>query len=121
MHQGVFGDIFTTQLKAPTSAENGIEPVELHDTAGGRMLLQRDMELFDKTLVTGNLSMHFDLMVSPDGNTATINIGCQDKIFTGDRDEATCGTLKLQQKITLDLRPDIPVITDVKLSQIINP
>jgi hypothetical protein len=121
MHQGVFGDIFTTQLKAPTSAENGIEPVELHDTAGGRMFLQRDMEVFEKTLVSGNLDMHFDLMVSPDGNTATINIACQDEIFTGDRNEATCGTLQLRQKITLDLRPDIPVVTDVKLSQSINP
>ena len=31
------------------------------------------------------------------------------------------GTMQISQKITIDLRPDVPVVTDVKLSQAINP
>lgn len=121
MHQGIFGDIFATQHKAPTADENGIAPADLYNTPGGKMLLQRDDDQFDRPLLTGDLDMHYDLVVSPDGNTATIDIGFREGILEGSYSDETFATMQIRQKITLDLRPDIPVVTDVKLSQTIEP
>jgi hypothetical protein len=38
-----------------------------------------------------------------------------------DNENDIFGDLELRQKLTIDLRPDVPVVTDVKVSQYINP
>ena len=120
MHQGGLGDLTVTMMKCPTMAEN---PVELFNLPGGKLLFQRDMSadrgVFFKPLFDGNQAAHFDLQVSPDGNTAVVEMRIEsDLLMGGLEDEGdSFGGIRLAQKLTIDLRPDVPVVTDVKLSQ----
>ena len=38
-----------------------------------------------------------------------------------DNEDESFGQIRIAQKLTIDLTPDVPVVTDVKVSQYINP
>ena len=57
------------------------------------------------------------LDVAPDGNTATLTLIANTGLTTGNSKGDTFGNVELTQKVTFDLRPDVPVVTDVQLGQ----
>jgi hypothetical protein len=125
MHQGSFGDLSATMSKTPIAGENDMEPFEMFNLPGAKLLFQRDMNdedgLYSRPAFDSNQSPNYDLQVSPDGNTAVVTMRMKSPLMMGnlDNEDESFGTIQLTQKLTLDLRPDVPVVTDVKLSQII--
>ena len=123
MHQGAWGCLTVTMSKCPLLPVNGGEPVELFRQPAGQMLFQRDMTgergLYFKPLMGGNQSPYLDLAVSTDGNTAVLTLRLESNLKMGGptRDDPDFGTMQLTQKLTIDLTPDVPVVTDVKIAQ----
>ena len=66
--------------------------------------------------------MSYDLEVTPDGRTAVLTMRMQSPIMMGNAENVDegFGQIRIAQKLTIDLTPDVPVVTDVKISQIIN-
>ena len=126
MHQGGLGDLTLTLMKHPILPDDG-DPVELFNLPGADLLFQRDMTpgnaLFERPLFDGNQSPDYDLEVSPDGKTAVVTMRLESPIMMGhaDNDDESFGQIRIAQKLTIDLTPEVPVVTDVKLSQSINP
>ena len=119
MHQGATSDLIMLMMKCPSAGGNGIPPTELHKLPGAGLIIQRDMnkDLYVKQLTHAQPNVSYKLDVSPDGNTAVLSIELKDDILTGSIDEEQFGGLVLTQKLTFDLRPEEPVVTDCKLSQ----
>ena len=126
MHQGGLGDLTATMLKAPMEPEDGGDPVELFNLPGAKMLFQRDMTaenaIFEKPQFDGNQALDYDLEVTPDGNTAVLTMRMQSPIMMGNAENVDegFGQMRIAQKLTIDLTPEVPVVTDVKISQYIN-
>ena len=57
------------------------------------------------------------LDVAPDGNTATVTLVATAGLTEGSSPGDTFGQVQLTRQMTVDLRPDVPVVTDVKLAQ----
>lgn len=103
-------------MKAP--ADPG--KVAMHQLPGANLFASRDM-------MTGNFllplmddsSMRatFTLDVAPDGNTATVTLVATAGLTEGSSPGDTFGQVQLTRQMTVDLRPDVPVVTDVKLAQ----
>ena len=58
-----------------------------------------------------------------DGRTAVLTMRLESPIMMGhaDNEDEGFGQIRISQKLTIDLTPDVPVVTDVKVSQYINP
>ncbi len=75
--------------------------------------------VFTKPQFDPNQELYYDLEVTPDGNTAVVTMRMESRVMMGHREDVDegFGRFQLSQKLTIDLRPDVPVVTDVKLSQ----
>ena len=126
MHQGGLGDLTLTMMKHPFLPDDGGDPVELFNLPGADLLFQRDMTddnaIFSKPQFDANQAPDYDLEVSPDGNTAVLTMRMESPIMMGHaaNEDEGFGTIQFAQKLTIDLTPDVPVVTDVKISQYIN-
>ena len=102
--------------------EDGGDPVELFNLPGGQMLFQRDKSVFAKPHFNASQDLSYDLEVTPDGNTAVLTMRLESPIMMGHaaNEDEGFGTIQFAQKLTIDLTPDVPVVTDVKISQYIN-
>ena len=126
MHQGGLGALTATMLKAPMEPEDGGDPVELFNLPGAKMLFQRDMgedRVFERPHFNASQDLSYDLEVTPDGRTAVLTMRMQSPIMMGHaaNEDEGFGQMRIAQKLTIDLTPDVPVVTDVKVSQYINP
>ena len=99
--------------------------VEAHNLPGSDALVNRDMTsgLYQSSvLYTYQHVLTHDLKLSEDGRTATIT-----QSITADlsgpganmNDPKSFGQVTFSQRLVIDLEPDIPVVTDYKLSQTI--
>ena len=99
--------------------------VEAHKLPGSDALVNRDMTsgLYQSSvLYTYQHVLTHDLKLSEDGRTATIT-----QSITADlsgpgadmNDPKSFGQVTFSQRLVIDLEPDIPVVTDYKLSQTI--
>jgi hypothetical protein len=78
--------------------------------------------VFERPHFNASQDLSYDLEVTPDGRTAVLTMRMQSPIMMGHTanvDEGF-GQIRIAQKLTIDLTPDVPVVTDVKISQIIN-
>lgn len=68
------------------------------------------------------LSRTGDDKITPDGRTAVLTMRMQSPIMMGHaaNEDEGFGQMQIAQKLTIDLTPDVPVVTDVKISQYIN-
>lgn len=125
MHQGGFSDLTMSMMKHPIYPEDGGDPQDLSTLPGANLFFQRDMRedtaVFDKQQFDPNQALHYDLEVSPDGNTAVVTMRMESRVMMGHRADVDegFGQIRISQKLTFDLTPEVPVVTDVKLSQII--
>ncbi len=126
MHQGGLGDLTLTLMKHPILPDDGSDPVELFNLPGANLLFQRDMTannaIFERPHFNAGQDLSYDLEVTPDGNTAVLTMRLQSPIMMGHAanvDEGF-GEIRIAQKLTIDLTPDMPVVTDDKISQYIN-
>ena len=122
MHQGGFGDLTMTMMKSPIYPDGDGDPEELYNLPGAKLLFQRDMTgngVFTKPQFDPKQELYYDLEVTPDGNTAVVTMRMESRVMMGHREDVDegFGRFQLSQKLTIDLRPDVPVVTDVKLSQ----
>lgn len=62
-------------------------------------------------------TMSFGLDVAPDGRTAVVTITFDANLEVGDKRNDFFGNALVQERITVDLAPDVPVVTDIRLSQ----
>lgn len=130
MNQNAWGALTATLMKFPSGAAN---PADLFKLPGSKLFFQREMrsQIFVKPVYSGNQDLQYDLQVSPDGNPAVVTMRMESDLMVGDRaapgedDDAKAldsfGTIQFSQKLTIDLRPDVPVITDFKISQNFDP
>ena len=99
--------------------------VEAHNLPGSDALVNRDLTsgLYQLSILsTYGHGLTHDLKLSEDGRTATIT-----QSITADlsgpganmNDPKSFGQVTLSQRLVIDLEPDIPVVTDYKLSQTI--
>ena len=126
MHQGGLGDLTLTLMKHPILPDDGGDPRVLFNLPGADLLFQRDMTaenaIFEKPQFDGNQALDYDLEVTPDGNTAVLTMRMQSPIMMGNAENVDegFGQIRIAQKLTIDLTPEVPVVTDVKLSQILD-
>ena len=78
-----------------------------------------DNAIFSKPQFDANQPPDYDLEVSPDGNTAVLTMRLESPIMIGHaaNEDEGFGTIQFAQKLTINLAPDVPVVTDVKISQ----
>jgi hypothetical protein len=67
-------------------------------------------------------SWTFDLKVADDGRSAVLTITLDTKLEAGDGKrgegiDSTFGKAQIQERLTLDLTPETPVVTDVAFAQ----
>ena len=126
MHQGGLGDLTLTLMKHPILPDDGGDPRVLFNLPGADLLFQRDMTaenaIFEKPQFDGNQALDYDLEVTPDGKTAVVTMRMQSPLMMGNaaNEDEGFGQIRISQKLTIDLTPDVPVVTDVKLSQYID-
>ena len=114
-----------TSILSPTNHVPFDTGVNGHEIPGFEAIVNRDMTsgLYTSLLLHsyGHDMVH-DLTISEDGTTATIVQTHEAELDAPDsaRDDANYfGKVTFTQKLVIDLTPDIPVVTDYKLSQTI--
>ena len=120
MHQGGFNAFITMGMKVPYSPTGSNESVVLNQLPGGEKFVARDMvsgHFLLPLLDDSSMKATLKLDVAPDGNTATLTLIANTGLTTGNSKGDNFGNVELTQKITFDLRPDVPVVTDVQLGQ----
>ena len=98
--------------------------VAMHERPGADLFVSRDMTtgLFALPLLDNStMQTTYTLDVAPDGNTATVTVTASPGLTEGFSPGDVFGHVQLTRQMTVDLRPDIPVVTDVKLAQKIVP
>ena len=99
--------------------------MEAINLPGAKALVNRDMTsgLYQLSILsTYGHGLTHDLQLSEDGKTATITQTITaDLAAPGSRMDrlVSFGQVTLSQRLVIDLEPDIPVVTDYKLSQTI--
>ena len=120
MHQGGFNAFITMGMKVPYSPTGSNESVVLNQLPSGEKFVARDMvsgHFLLPLLDDSSMKATLKLDVAPDGNTATLTLIANTGLTTGNSKGDNFGNVELTQKITFDLRPDVPVVTDVQLGQ----
>ena len=120
MNQSGPGDILQFTNHLPVPGRNGMEP--LHELPGADLFANRDMTTgLYPTQIFGP-SMSFGLDMAKDGRSAVVTLTLDARLEAGDgvrvpgRD-TTFGTVQIQERITVDLTPETPVVTDVAFAQ----
>ena len=120
MQQGTVQNFVFIAMKAP--ADPGTVP--MHQLPGANLFASRDMmtgnfmlPLLDDT----SMNTHYTLDVAPDGNTATVTLVVTPGLTEGSAKGDNFGQVQLTRQMTVDLRPDVPVVTDVKVAQTLIP
>ena len=120
MHQGGFGAFITMGMKVPYSPTGSNKSVILNQLPGGEKFVARDMmsgHFMLPLLDDSSMKATLKLDVAPDGNTATLTLIANTGLTTGNSKGDTFGNVELTQKVTFDLRPEVPVVTNVQLGQ----
>ena len=120
MHQGGFGAFITMGMKVPYSPTGSNESVILNQLPGGEKFVARDMmsgHFMLPLLDDSSMKATLKLDVAPDGNTATLTLIANTGLTTGNSKGDNFGNVELTQQITFDLRPEVPVVTNVQLGQ----
>ena len=94
--------------------------VAMHERPGADLFAHRDMTtgLFALPLLDNStMQTTYTLDVAPDGNTATVTVSASPGLTEGFSPGDVFGHVQFTRQMTVDLRPDIPVVTDVKLAQ----
>ena len=116
MHQGMMQNFMSLAMKAPPDPGQ----VAMHERPGADLFVSRDMTtgLFALPLLDNStMQTTYTLDVAPDGNTATVTVTASPGLTEGFSPGDVFGHVQLTRQMTVDLRPDIPVVTDVKLAQ----
>ena len=120
MHQGGFGAFISMGMKVPYSPTGSNASVVLNELPGGEKFVARDMmsgHFLLPLLDDSSMNATYKLDVAPDGNTAILTLIANTGLTTGNSKGDTFGNVEFTQKVTFDLRPDMPVVTDVQLGQ----
>ena len=120
MHQGGFNAFITMGMKVPYSPTGSNESVVLNQLPSGEKFVARDMmsgHFLLPLLDDSSMKATLKLDVAPDGNTATLTLIANTGLTTGNSKGDNFGNVELTQQITFDLRPEVPVVTDVQLGQ----
>ena len=116
MHQGMMQNFMSLAMKAPPDPGE----VAMHERPGADLFVSRDMTtgLFALPLLDNStMQTTYTLDVAPDGNTATVTVTASPGLAEGFSPGDVFGHVQFTRKMTVDLRPDVPVVTDVKLAQ----
>ena len=116
MHQGMMQNFMSLAMKAPPDPGE----VAMHERPGADLFAHRDMTtgLFALPLLDNStMQTTYTLDVAPDGNTATVTVSASPGLTEGSSPGDVFGHVQLTRQMTVDLRPDVPVVTDVKLAQ----
>ena len=115
MNQSGPGDLVQAIIHVPADGEGG--PVNLHELGGADKLINRNLATGLHTVALHEPTMSFGLDVAPDGRTAVVTITLDTNLEVGDKRNDFFGNALVQERITVDLTPDVPVVTDIRLSQ----
>ena len=115
MNQSGPGDLVQAIMHVPADGEGG--PVNLHELGGADKLINRNAMTGLHMIALHEPTMSFGLDVAPDGRTAVVTITLDTNLEVGDKRNDFFGNALVQERITVDLTPDVPVVTDIRLSQ----
>ncbi len=120
MNQAGPGDVVQLSNHVPCQGRNGVEM--LHEQPGANLFVNRNMMsgLYETLLFEPSIT--FDLKVAEDGRSAVLTITLDTKLEAGDGKrgegiDSTFGKAQIQERLTLDLTPETPVVTDVAFAQ----
>ena len=116
MHQGMMQNFMSLAMKAPPDPGE----VAMHERPGADLFASRDMTTGHFALAlldNSTMQTTYTLDVAPDGNTATVTVTASPGLTEGFSPGDVFGHVQLTRQMTVDLRPDVPVVTDVKLAQ----
>ena len=116
MQQGTVQNFIFIAMKAP--ADPGTVP--MHQLPGGNLFASRDMmtgNFMIPLLDDSSMNTNYTLDVAPDGNTATVTLVVTPGLTEGSAKGDNFGNVQLTRQMTVDLRPEVPVVTDLKVSQ----
>ena len=80
-------------------------------------------QLFMSPQIVGDTLSIFDLSVSEDGRTATLNIVKSEKVHvgtTGETMNTAFGSLVVEEELTIDIASERPIVTNVRVAQMIS-
>ena len=112
-----------TMISMNNTLESG---VDAHKLPGGEGMVQRNMFsglYMSPPLNTAGHGITHNLVISPDGRTATLTQSISADLngpHSDMRQVVAFGTMTFSQTLQIDLTKDIPVVTDCKISQTID-
>ena len=115
MNQSGPGDLVQAIMHAPVMGPDG--ELNLHELGGADKLINRNAMTGLHMIALHEPTMSFGLDVAPDGRTAVVTITLDTNLEVGDKRNDFFGNALVQERITVDLTPDVPVVTDIRLSQ----
>ncbi|MBR1836237.1 MAG: hypothetical protein IJ783_03015, partial [Kiritimatiellae bacterium] len=118
MNQSGPGDMLQFSNMLPVAGKDGME--NLHELPGADRFAHRDMTTGLYPTMLFNSHMSFALETAPDGRSATVTIGLDCTLEGGDGGQdagASFGNVRMQERISIDLAPETPVVTDVAFAQ----
>ena len=118
MNQSGPGDMLRFTNKIPADGKDA--PENLHELPGADRFAHRDMTTGLYPTMLLNPHMSFALETAPDGRSATVTIGLDCTLEGGDGGQAagaSFGNVRMQERISIDLAPETPVVTDVAFAQ----
>ena len=118
MNQSGPGDMLRFTNKIPADGKDA--PENLHELPGADRFAHRDMTTGLYPTMLLNPHMSFALETAPDGRSATVTIGLDCSLEGGDGGQAvgaSFGNVRMQERISIDLAPETPVVTDVAFAQ----
>ena len=118
MNQSGPADMLRFTNKIPVDGKDA--PENLHELPGADRFAHRDMTTGLYPTMLLNPHMSFALETAPDGRSATVTIGLDCTLEGGDGGQgagASFGNVRMQERISIDLAPETPVVTDVAFAQ----
>ena len=118
MNQSGPGDFVLFSSHIPVSDNNAPgRTLNMHELGGADKIVNRDYTNGLNMLQLADPYMTFSLDVSPDKNTAVVTIRLDTNLEVGDTKNNHFGNAIVQQRITVDLTPETPTVTNVNFSQ----
>ena len=119
MNQSGPGDMLQFANKIPVDGRNGNAAENLHELPGAELFAHRDMMSGPHPTLLLKPHMTFAVETAPDGRSATVTLTLDASLDGGDGGpaDASFGNVRLQERISLDLTPDVPTVTSVAFGQ----
>ena len=91
--------------------------IDMHALGGADKIVNRDFMTGLNPVFLHDMGKTFGLDVAPDGRTAVVTLTLDTGLEMGDVNKNHFGSALIRERITVDLTPEVPVVTDVRISQ----